>query len=597
MKSKVCIVLVLLFCLSASAEAKRAHTVFFEGTDHELNVYRVYGKEKGKTILLIGGIQGDEPGGFLSADIYADLSLTKGNLIVVPRANFHSIVLNQRQVNEDMNRKFAEDSKQNFEAKVVGILKELMAESDCLLNLHDGSGFYSDSWIDDNRNPKRYGQSVIVDCENREVNGHMVDLGTIGRRVVEKINREIKEPEFHFHFNNHDTFSEKSIHKVQRKSATFYALTRCGIPAFGIESSKELPLEKKVRHHIFAINAFMDELGVVPELPTVNLEKPELKYLVISVNSTLPIVVMNDQILTIRPNDTVAVTHIEANFERGLSADIIGFGSMNDVRKPLAIDRDTRITVRKDFYPCGGVYLALEENIDGTGDCISIRDRKGSGGSIMMYRVKVNGNPRIIENYGTVTLIKGDIIEIEDVISDAFNPSELQVNFKGYVNKTSNNTGEDRGCAIKTGNELWPKYSLDSKGLKYQVVTQGEHAIIGKLFVELIEPSLNYVLIQTNDRTVACFENGGTIRVDEPPGREWSMTLVDLITNVEKLSDLEIRMSDEQGGVLPLAINKPFGVPMAVNQGPDVFRPSKIEVLRDEYLMGSVSIQYIQEME
>ena len=43
--------------------------------------------------MLIGGIQGNEPGGFLSADLYADMSLEKGNLIVVPRANFNSIIL------------------------------------------------------------------------------------------------------------------------------------------------------------------------------------------------------------------------------------------------------------------------------------------------------------------------------------------------------------------------------------------------------------------------------------------------------------------------------------------------------------------------
>lgn len=47
---------------------KKVHTVFFEGTDHELHVYNIYGEIPGKTLLLIGGIQGDEPGGFLSVD-------------------------------------------------------------------------------------------------------------------------------------------------------------------------------------------------------------------------------------------------------------------------------------------------------------------------------------------------------------------------------------------------------------------------------------------------------------------------------------------------------------------------------------------------
>ena len=132
--------LVATLCLAPSTGwSKRTHEIFFKGTDYELHVYRQYGHEPGKTLLLIGGIQGDEPGGFLSADLYADMALAKGNLIVVPRANFYSIVLNQRQVNEDMNRKFGPATKSNYEAKIVDILKQLTSESDCLLNLHDWS--------------------------------------------------------------------------------------------------------------------------------------------------------------------------------------------------------------------------------------------------------------------------------------------------------------------------------------------------------------------------------------------------------------------------------------------------------------------------
>ncbi|MBU0986704.1 MAG: succinylglutamate desuccinylase/aspartoacylase family protein, partial [Proteobacteria bacterium] len=151
-------VMTLVVVLPGLAQAqKRIHTAFYEGTDYELNVYRIYGKEPGKTLLLIGGIQGDEPGGYLSVDHYADISLAKGNLIVVPRANFQSIVLNRRKINDDMNRKFADDSPSNYEAKIVKILKKLIVESDCLLNLHDGSGFFSEKWEGSDRNPGRHG--------------------------------------------------------------------------------------------------------------------------------------------------------------------------------------------------------------------------------------------------------------------------------------------------------------------------------------------------------------------------------------------------------------------------------------------------------
>jgi hypothetical protein len=42
--------------------------------------------EPGRPLKPIGGIEGNEPGGFLSADLYTDMSQLKDNLGVVPRA-------------------------------------------------------------------------------------------------------------------------------------------------------------------------------------------------------------------------------------------------------------------------------------------------------------------------------------------------------------------------------------------------------------------------------------------------------------------------------------------------------------------------------
>ena len=142
---------------------KRTYTVFFEGEDNELHVYKINGAEPGKTLMIIGGIQGDEAAGFLAADRYADISLKKGNLIVVPRANFPSILKRERKINEDMNRKFSGIDAGNYEARVVEVLKKLIQESDCLLNLHEGSGIFSEKWESPTRNPKRFGQSIIAD--------------------------------------------------------------------------------------------------------------------------------------------------------------------------------------------------------------------------------------------------------------------------------------------------------------------------------------------------------------------------------------------------------------------------------------------------
>jgi hypothetical protein len=80
------IVLSSLFIFPAPALSKREHLVYFPNTAYELNIYKISGKKPGKTLMLIGGIQGNEPGGFLSADLYADMSLEKGNLIVEPHS-------------------------------------------------------------------------------------------------------------------------------------------------------------------------------------------------------------------------------------------------------------------------------------------------------------------------------------------------------------------------------------------------------------------------------------------------------------------------------------------------------------------------------
>ena len=89
--------------------------------------------------MIMGGVQGDEPGGYLAADLYADLALKKGTLIVVPRANFLSIMKNKRAINRDMNRRFAnKNNSKYYEDKVVEILQSLMSESDFFLNLHEG---------------------------------------------------------------------------------------------------------------------------------------------------------------------------------------------------------------------------------------------------------------------------------------------------------------------------------------------------------------------------------------------------------------------------------------------------------------------------
>ncbi|MCK5328150.1 MAG: hypothetical protein KAR36_06060 [Candidatus Latescibacteria bacterium] len=517
--------LMILFLTPGSGWGKRTHDLFFQGTDYELHVYRIFGEEPGKTLLLIGGIQGNEPGGFLSADLYADMALARGKLIVVPRANFYSILLNRRQINEDMNRQFAEASEINYEAKIVAILKELISESDCLLNLHDGSGFFSEKWESAMRNPNRYGQSIIADSETHTIpeTGKILHLGDMARQVAVQINRHIKEPGHRFHFNNHRTRNTDTLHPEQRKSATYYALFQCGIPAFGIETSKSLPLETKVRHHNFAINAFMELLGIVPESPGVYLDPPVMRYIAIAVNDKIPFAVPNGYTLQIRSGDMVRISHVEANYKRGLSADILDYGTVNDMHKPIQITRPTQVVVRKDRHPCGMINIVL--------DAAQLQLRTVTAvPEASFFKTRINGDERLFMNNAHVDLIKGDRFELIDVTTNLEDPSEVIVNFKGYVGNLQNNTGEDRGYVIHTGRDLWKRYSLYGEGKQYQIVVLHGETVLGRLFVRLADPVFEYVILQVDRGIKRCLFPGDSLVISP----EAPIQILDIKTNISR---------------------------------------------------------------
>ncbi len=479
------------------AFSKREHQVYFPNTAYELNIYKIKGKKPGKTLMLIGGIQGNEPGGFLSADLYADMRLEKGNLIVVPRANFYSIITNQRGPNGDMNRKFnLEDNSSTMEDQIVSILKKLINESDYLLNLHDGAGYYHPTYIDKWRNPTLFGQSIVADCEEYRIPGSTksIKLGEMAKKILKEVNAHINGDLYKFHFMDTRTDAEDSPHREQRGSATYYALTKHHIPAFGVETSKFLPsIDLKVLYHNMVINAFMKHFGIIPESPGLNLDPPVLKYLVVAINGQTPIVVQPNQALELRAGDMISVTHIEANYERGFSLDILGYGGVNDLGKDYAIFRDTSILVRKDNQQVAEIPVRITEKGSGEESRTTSLTRK-----IDFLVIEAKGLRLLLANGETLHLVRGEELKIIDILPRVPSSSGVKVNFKGFVGDPSNNTGEDRGFAINTGSDLMERFSLDGKGEAYEiVVTQGE-TLLGRGIVRLASPKVEFVVLRVN---------------------------------------------------------------------------------------------------
>lgn len=527
-----------LFVFPSQAFSKREHLVYFPNTAYELNIYKIYGKDPGKTLMLIGGIQGNEPGGFLSADLYADMSLKKGNLIVVPRANFNSIILNQRGPNGDMNRRFSpEDTSTSMEDKIVTKLKELISESDYLLNLHDGSGYYYPEYIDKWRNPTRFGQSIIADCREYRIPGtdKVIKLEETAKKVISQVNPHIQNDLHKFHFMNTKTENKDSPHREQQHSATYYALTTHHIPAFGVETSKFLPsIDLKVRYHNLIINAFKEVFGIIPESPGLELDSPVLNYLVVSLNGQIPIVVKKNQTLQMKAGDAIHISHIESNYERGLSLDILGHGGLNDYRREFVIYKDTSILVRKDNDVFAEIPVRISENRLG-------QDRQPSRTRRVEYFViETKGHRVLLADGETLDLVMGDDLKIVDILPSLADTSGITVNFKGFVGNLKNNTGEDRGYLIHTGAGLLTRYSLGNKGKLYEIIASEDDRVLGRMVVRLVPPKMDYLVLKINDHRHVYLRSEDTVSLS----MENRISLEEIQTNLYNESDIRLKINE-----------------------------------------------------
>ena len=230
------------------------------GAPLEFSLHRVEGERPGPTVLVIGGIQGDEPGGFNAASLLVThYQLHNGAVWVVPNLNFESIVRRSRGVHGDMNRKFPTVSASDPDYARVERIKSIIIDPKVhyVLNLHDGSGFYRPKRIDAKRSPKRWGQSIIIDQEVMS-RAPYAPLASLASRVSTRVNENVVDPLHRLHVKNTRT---REGNAEMAKTLTYFAINE-GKPAVGVEASKSLPTHLRVYYHLQVIEAYLHELGV-----------------------------------------------------------------------------------------------------------------------------------------------------------------------------------------------------------------------------------------------------------------------------------------------------------------------------------------------
>ncbi|MDL2285645.1 deacylase [Desulfovibrio sp. OttesenSCG-928-F07] len=263
MKHFFTLIFLIVFCLSSTVLSAAPEKLNYQ----QMPAFTLHKKESGtgNTLLVIGGIQGDEPGGFSAASLLAThYTIKSGNVWIVPNLNFASIIHSSRGLHGDMNRKFAKLSPKDPEYETVRNIQEIILnpQVDLVLNMHDGSGYYRPKWENSLKNPQRWGQCIVIDQEKIDddvvQNPRFQDLVAIANNVKDDVNVKLLRYLHSYRIKNTTT---KNFDKEMEKSLSYFAVC-AGKAAFGIEASKELPAASRVYYHVCLLEAFMREMGI-----------------------------------------------------------------------------------------------------------------------------------------------------------------------------------------------------------------------------------------------------------------------------------------------------------------------------------------------
>ena len=459
--------LLFTFIFIASSLFSQTTTIhtYFDSENHELKVYHIKGREPGATLMVIGGIHGNETASFLGPDYFADIHLKKGNLILIPRANLPSIFASRRFINHDMNRRFAQEIPATYEDHVVEILKKYLRQSDLMLNLHEGSGFYRHTHEGPNHNPLKFGQCLIADADSLFIPelDKTIHLKNIAETVIAQINKRIDIEEHLYRFNNHDTLSRHTRHAEQRRSASFFTLTEINIPAFGVETSWDIPdLALRVRYQKTVISEFMNFLGIKRDYLHVAEHRPILHYLLVRVNDEKRYVEAGDTIL-LPENSSFRITKISTNYPRGNFVDVVGHGNRNDINKTFNIGRNTEIIVRKDHQIITRIPIRV------TADT-----------AIAFEGFRVN----ILDDDSYKNVFAGDTLFVTrgaefEVIGALNNNRNINITIAGATPR------QRQGRQIIDTATMSERFAINSTGTLYEIIVRDRNNVVANSFLQI----------------------------------------------------------------------------------------------------------------
>ena len=158
-----------------------------EGSIWETRYYVTDTNRPGPVVMIVGGIHGNEPAGARAAEQIRHWDITKGKLVLIPRANIPALSEKARLMPDmpkdrgNLNRNFPETAGEPGKCSLSKAIWSLVCSQrpDWLLDLHEGYDFTQ-------INSKSVGSSLIA-AKSPEATAQ-------ARRMLDAVNETIEDP-------------------------------------------------------------------------------------------------------------------------------------------------------------------------------------------------------------------------------------------------------------------------------------------------------------------------------------------------------------------------------------------------------------------
>lgn len=211
----------------------------------------------GAALVVLGGVHGNEPGGWLAADVLRDWIPSAGVLIVVPHANVQAISAFARLIEGegDLNRSYpgSDDSEipmERLASAIIGLATEFGAE--LLLDLHESWAHYVD------RSEAASGTAFL----GQTVTGGVGPRMGIAQELADAVNPSLASERDLLIPRDGRPFARGGGGGRSRSSLALGGHVPGLTPVLVEMAQQETPVERRVEMHLAVVRAAMDILGI-----------------------------------------------------------------------------------------------------------------------------------------------------------------------------------------------------------------------------------------------------------------------------------------------------------------------------------------------